>query len=110
MVVARSCCTVPMTSPVLAIFIELTQARQHGEHVRARHRELRRAQTVERMAERVDAVAVDVGDRAGGAELQVAAHERDADRIAGPQRRAARRCADARGCDGRAPAITGTKP
>ena len=39
------------------------------------------------MAERVDAVAVDVGDRAGGAELEVAAHQRDADRIARPQRR-----------------------
>ena len=34
------------------------------------------------MAERVDAVAVDVRDRAGAAELQIAADEHDADRVA----------------------------
>ncbi len=38
------------------------------------------------MAERVDAPAVDVGDRAGGAEGQVAADQADADRVAGRQR------------------------
>ena len=38
------------------------------------------------MAEGVDAVAVDLGDRAGRAELEVAGDERDADRIAGTQR------------------------
>ena len=48
------------------------EARQHGDHVGARHRETRRAETVERMAERVDTVAIDFGDRAGGAEVQVA--------------------------------------
>ena len=65
------------------------------------------------MTERVDAVAVDVGHGAGGAELEVAAHERDADRIAGSERR--RRapqpllCAS-RGASDEEPAITGTKP
>ena len=40
------------------------------------------------MAERVDAGAVDVGDRAGGAEGQVAADQADADGVAGRERRA----------------------
>jgi hypothetical protein len=31
------------------------------------------------MAERVDAVAVNLGDRPGCAELEIAGHERDAD-------------------------------
>ena len=39
MVVARSCCTMPMTSPVLAIFIELDEAGQDGDDVRPGHRE-----------------------------------------------------------------------
>jgi hypothetical protein len=37
---------------------------------------------VERVAERVDAIAHDVSDRARGAELEIAAHQGDADRIA----------------------------
>ena len=38
------------------------------------------------MAERVDAIAVDVRHRAGAAELQIAADEHDADRVARLQR------------------------
>ena len=64
------------------------------------------------MAERVDAVAVHFGDRAGGAELEVAAHQRDADRVAGPQRRRRGRTVALRRArrERRGPAITGTKP
>ena len=81
------------------------QARQHDVHVGARHRELRRAQAIERMTERVDAIAVDLGDRAGGAELQVAAHQRDADRIARAQRLFAAAVAAAGACGANAPAM-----
>ena len=56
-------------------------------NVGAGRRELRRAEAVERMAEGIDAIAVDFGDGAGRAQLEVAAHQRDADRIAGPQPR-----------------------
>ena len=38
------------------------------------------------MAERVDAVAVDVRDGAGGAHLEIAADERHADRVPFAQR------------------------
>ena len=62
------------------------QARQQGLDPGPRHRELGRAEVEERMAERVDAPAVDVGDRAGGAEGQVAADQADADRVAWRQR------------------------
>ena len=109
MVVARSCEMVPMTSPVLAIFCERLQARQHDVHVGARQRELRRAEAVERMAEGIHAIAVDVGDRAGRAELEVAAHQRDADRIARAQPRR-RGTAGRRGCLRRRRPSIGRKP
>ena len=54
--------------------------------VRARHRELGRAEVEEGMAERVDAVAVDVRDRAGGAHLEIAADQGDANRVAFAER------------------------
>ena len=62
------------------------EAWQHREDVRAGHRERRRAEIEERMAERVDARAVDVGDGAGRAHLEIAANQADADRIAGLER------------------------
>ena len=71
------------------------QARQHGVDVRARHRELGRPEVVHRVAEGVDAIAVDVGHRAGGAELQVAADEHHADRVARLQRPVERHLAGA---------------
>ena len=83
MVVARSCCMMPITSPVLAIFIELERLGSTVMHVCTRHRELRRTEAVERMAERVHAVAVHFGDRSGRTDLEVAVHQRDADRITG---------------------------
>ena len=79
-----------MTSPMLASLLDdirLGSTRARG----ARHRELRRPEVVERMAERVDAIAVDVGHRAGGAELEVAAQQRDADGVARLERRPSRR-------------------
>ena len=62
------------------------EAGQHGVDVRLRHRELSGAQVEKRMAERVDARAVHIRHGSGGAHLEIAANERDADRIARPQR------------------------
>ena len=67
-------------------FHRRVEARQHGVHVRARHREAGRPDVVERVAEGQDARAVHVGDGAGGAELEVARDEADADGIAGAER------------------------
>ncbi len=61
------------------------QAGQRGVDVGAGHREGGGAEVEKRMTEGVDAVAVDVRDRAGGTHLAIAAQERDADRIAGTQ-------------------------
>ena len=62
------------------------QARQHDVDIGLRQRKLGRAEVVHRVAEAVDPVAVDVGDGAGGAEHEVAGQQRDAHRVAGPQR------------------------
>ena len=70
----------PITSPVLAIFIELARLGS-SVHVGTRHRKLRRAEAVERMTEGVNAAALDVCNRAGRADLEIAAHERNANRI-----------------------------
>ena len=85
-VVARSCRSVPMTSPVVDSFDRREEARQHRVDVGARHRELGRPEVVHRMTERVDAVAVDVRDRAGAAQQEVAVDEGDADGVARLQR------------------------
>ena len=74
MAVARSCCTVPITS------------RQRRVDVCAGHRERRRPEIEERMAECVDAIAVDVRHRAGCAEIRVTRQQRYAHRIARPKR------------------------
>ena len=58
------------------------QAREDRVDVGARHRELGGSEIVEGVPERVDLVAVDVGDRAGRAHVDVSAGERDADGIA----------------------------
>ncbi len=57
---------------------------------RARHRKAGRAEVVEGMAEGVDAIAVDGGDRARAAERQVAADETDANGVARRERRGRR--------------------
>ena len=84
------------------------QARQHRVDVGARHRELGRAQVVHRMAEGVDAVAVDVRDRAGAAEQQIAGDEVHADGIARLERAVERH--QSRGRRRRCRAAVGTKP
>ena len=58
------------------------EAGQHRIDVRSSHRELGGPQVVHRVAERVDALAVDVRDGAGAAELQIAVEEHHADRVA----------------------------
>ena len=85
------------------------QARQHGVDVGARHRELGRPEVVHRMAERVDAVAVDVRHGAGAAQLQVAARRASRRRrrpASAALRTASRRRAVRRRCrrSGRSPA------
>ena len=77
------------------------QRRQHRDDVGPRHRERGRPEVVERMAEGVDAVAVHLGDRAGGAEREVARQQRHADGVAGRQRGRPRPAVAAR--RGRAP-------
>ena len=62
------------------------ETRQHDVDVRPGQRERGRAEAVERMAEGVHPIAVHLGDRAGGAEFEIAAHQRDADGIARAQR------------------------
>ena len=62
------------------------QAGKHGVDVGAGQRELGRAEIEERMAERVDAIAVDVSNRPGGAHLEVAADQRHADGVPLAQR------------------------
>src|SRR6185369_4522168 len=59
-----------------------SEAWKHRVHVRARHRELSRPEVVHRVAECVDAVAVDVSDRAGGTKLEIARQEVHADGVA----------------------------
>ena len=83
------------------------QAGQQRVDVGARHRERRRAEIEERMAERIDAIAVHVRHRAGGAHLAVAAEQRDADRIA---RLAAVRCSRSSLSPDEPPARTGVNP
>ena len=62
------------------------QARNHRHDVRARHRQLRRAEVEEGVAEGEHARALDARHGAGGAERQVAAHEADADGVTGLKR------------------------
>ena len=62
-------------------FHRVGQAWQQRVHVGTRHRKLRRAEAVERMTEGVNAAALDVCNRAGRADLEIAAHERNANRI-----------------------------
>ena len=89
--VARSCCTVPTTSPKLASLLDdirlgsttCTSARVIGNCVGP--------EVVERVAERIDAIAVDVRHGAGGAELEIAGQQSHADRVAGLQRPRVRR-------------------
>ena len=50
-------------------------------HVGARHRKLRWSEAVERMTERVHAIAFNVCDSTGGPNLEVAAHQGDANWI-----------------------------
>ena len=59
------------------------QAGQEADDLRLGHREVHFAHVQERMAEGVDAVAVDVGDGAGGRDVEVAAQQHGADGVAG---------------------------
>ena len=85
----------------------LVQAREDRIDVRLLHGELRGPEVVERMAERVDAVVVDVRDGAGDREVHVAFDQGDAQRAARPAGRAA-----APGSEPARPPvpITGVKP
>ena len=62
------------------------QAGQHDLDFGARHRELRRPEVVQRVAECIHAIAVDVRDRAGRAKLEVSGQQAHADGVAGLQR------------------------
>ncbi len=62
------------------------QARKNCIDVGAGHRKFGRPEVVHRVAERVDAIAVDVRHGPGTAKLQIAADQHDADRVARLQR------------------------
>ena len=85
----------------------LVEAREHRVDVRLLHRELRRPEVVEGMAEGVDAVAVDVGDGARGRQVHVALDERHAD---GAARLRGRGSGSALADELAAPPITGRSP
>ena len=60
----------------------LGAAREERRDPRARHREPRRTEVVERVAEGVDAALVHEGDGAGAGHREVAAHQGGADGVA----------------------------
>ena len=59
------------------------QTRHHGDDVGLRHREIDLADVEEWMAERIDAIAVDVRDGSGCGDGEVAVEQHRGDRIAG---------------------------
>ena len=86
----------------LACRRQLERRKQTGKDridVRPCHREFGRAQVVQRMAECVHAVAVDVRDRAGAAHLQIPVHEHHADGVTRLQRSIERHLAGTRAAE-----------
>ena len=80
--VARSWWNAPTIAPVFANLNELARLGMTVHDLRLRHRKADLADVEERMAEGVDAVAVDVRHRAGRRHVEVAVEEHRADRIA----------------------------
>ena len=79
MPVWRSCTNAPDGLGGVDDLESIQRRRQRGQHLRLGHGQIHAAELHQRMAARQQVLGIDVGDRAGGRDVHVAAHQDRAD-------------------------------